>query len=1497
MTVPVVDRQAAQNFPMLVEYCILGLLVVAVIVKALDFFVNVLKYVIFGGLSSSGVLKKKSLLMFLSLASDRNETTFPPETTKKWYEKPQQRQSMDCSVNAGRVVASSGEIGIGSIGGSYNDYEYCVWEIEVPEGLVIQITWEYFDLEGPSPLCPYDYVDISEYATGESLTGKICGSGIPPPVRSRSNVVVVTFSSDVSVVFQGFRLHFEAIALSSSSSSSSLSSSSSSSSWSESYNDQYETTVPTETSPATQLPPMNCSVDTGRIVASSGEIGIGSIGGSYNNNEYCVWEIQVPEGLIIQFTWGYFNLEGPSPGCPYDYVDISEYGTGESLTGVICGSSIPQSVRSHSNMVRVTFRSDYSVTLQGFSLQFEAISDQYETTAPTAPEVYETTQLPQMFCSVNAGRIVAPSGEIGIGSIGGSYNDYEDCVWEIQVPEGLVIQFTWEYFDVEGPSPWCPYDYVDIAEYGTGKSLTGRICGSSIPQSVRSRSNFVRVTFNSDYSVTLQGFRLHYEAVSEMPTTEWIETTQLPPMNCSVDTGRIVAYSGEIGIGSIGGSYNINEYCVWEIEVPEGLVIQFTWEYFDLEGPSPWCPYDYVDISEYETGESLTGRICGSSIPQPVRSRSNTVRVTFNSDFIVTLQGFMLQFEAIAGDCDTIVPTTPTTWYETSQLPEMNCSVDTGRIVAYSGEIGIGSVGGSYNNNEYCVWEIEVPEGLIIKFTWEYFALEGPSPGCPFDYVDISEYESGDSLTGRICGSSIPWSVRSQSNKVRVTFSSDYSVTLQGFALQFEATSDQYETTIATETATPDWYETTRLPQTNCSVDTGRVVASSGEIGIGSIGGSYNDNEYCIWEIQVPEGQIIKFTWGYFSLEGPSSYCPYDYVDISEYETGESLTGRICGSESPPSVTSQSNTVVVTFISDASVTFQGFRLNFQAIPETSTTEWYDTTRLPQMTCSVEAGRVVASSGEIGIGSIVGSYNNNEYCVWEIEVPEGLTVKFTWDYVSLEGPSPGCPYDYVDISEYETGESLTGRICGSRIPGAVRSRSNKVRVTFSSDSSVTLQGFALQFEATSDQYETTIPTDTTTTEWYEITLLPHTNCSVDTGRVVASSGEIVIGSIGGSYSNNEYCVWEIEVPEGLIIKFTWDYFGLEGPSPGCPYDYVDISEYETGDSLTGRICGSSIPGTVRSRSNKVRVTFSSDSSVTLQGFALQFEATSDQYETTIPTDTTTTEWYEITPIPHTNCSVDTGRIVAFSGEIGIGSIGGSYNNNEYCVWEIQVPEGLVIKFTWEYFDLEGPSYNCPYDYVDISEYETGESLTGRICGSSIPRSVRSRSNMVRVTFSSDYSVTLQGFRLQFEALAETSVPIETSTSDWYETQFPRMNCGVDTGRLETTSGEIGIGSQNGSYANNEHCVWEIQVPDGMKVEFQWEYFNLEGPSPGCPYDYVDISEQATGESLTGRICGSESPPSVTSQSNTVVVTFISDASVTFQGFRLNFQAIPGGVFIS
>ncbi|XP_068201536.1 cubilin-like [Palaemon carinicauda] len=1650
-------------------------------------------------------------------------------TIKDTYETSQEPQR-NCNVSAGRVVASSGGIRIGSPHGRYNNDQHCIWEIQVPEEMAIQITWEYFDLEGPNPSCPYDFVDISEYATGKTLTGRVCGSEVPPPVTSRSNLVAVTFESDDSVTSKGFWLMFEAISV---------------------------TTPPQEITTGdsyerTQPPHLNCSVDAGRVVGTTGEITLGAQNGTYNNNEQCLWEIQVPEGMAINFTWEAFDLEGPSPDCPYDCVVIWDYATGESLTGRLCGSNIPPPVVCQTNLAVVTFKSDFSVTYQGFTLKFEAIQDHYETTLPTettTPHWHEITQRPEMKnCSVDAGPVMMPAGEITIGAPKGTYNNNEHCVWEIQVPEGKVINFTWEDFDLEGYSPDCPYDYVDISEYATGDTLTGRLCGSNIPPPIVSHSNFAVVTFISDTIVTLQGFTLKFEAIpgnSKLQTPHWHETTQLPQMNCSVDAGRVSMLAGEIKLGAPNGNYNNNEYCVWEIQVPQGMAINFTWEAFDLEGNSPGCPYDYVDISEYATGETLTGRLCGSNIPPPVISLSNFAVVTFISDSSVTLQGFTLKFAAIPGNPNfQLLVTTPPGHNETTQEPQMNCSVEAGLVRTPTGEITLGTPNETYNNNEHCVWEIQVPEGKVISFTWEAFDLEGPSPSCPYDYVDISENVTGDTLTGRLCGSNIPPPVVSHSNSAVVTFISDASVTMQGFTLKFEAISvttppGHNETTLPTETTTTNWYETTQEPQMNCSVEAGNCCSTAGEITLGTPNETYNNNEHCVWEIQVPEGKVISFTWEAFDLER----CPYDYT-INAIHIITTFRGRLCGSNIPPPVVSHSNSAVVTFISDASVTMQGFTLKFEAISETTTTNWYETTQEPQMNCSVDAGPVMMPAGEITLGAQNGTYNNNEHCVWEIQVLQGMAINFTWESFDLEGHIPGCPFDYVEISEYATGETLTGRLCGSNIPPPVVTQSNFAVVTFKSDSSVTLQGFKLKFEAIPGGAFKAAVDQTLSFSHLENPGTPKPSqmqISLDYMTWQQTDGQRddrmkqqmmarreseagVRGAQTQMQISRDYMTWQQtdgqrddrmkqqmmarrESEAGMQISLdymTWQQTDgqrddrmkqqmmarreSEAGVRGAQTQMQISRDYMTWQQTDGQrddrmkqqmMARKESEAGVRGAQTQMQISLDymtwqqtdrqgddrmkqqmmagreSDDGTSDAG-APEVKPSPDRYRLAMvvlgqrPSPLEGRGWSFISWVdnvkfvscvetevkaegegvrtflelflfraPRANftmvrmalfplasillllagtegvprnlkiqknsnlgrqgsCSVNTDPIVASSGDVGIGSLRGTYNNNEDCAWQIQVPLGSLIQFTWNFFYLEGSSPVCDWDYVIVYDYITGVNLTQKLCDIQTPADFTSISNLALVTFTSDSSVVRQGFSLHFEAISdhyettlpterttmswyettqpterktmnwyettqpterttrnwyettqpterttrnwyettqpterttrnwyettlpterttmnwyETTLPTERTTRNWYETtQEPQISCSVDAGPVMMPEGEITLGASDGAYNNNEHCVWEIQVPEGKVISFTWEAFDLEGPSPSCPYDYVDISDNVTGESLTGRLCGSNISPPVVSHSNSAVVTFISDASVTMQGFTLKFEAI-------
>ena len=56
---------------------------------------------------------------------------------------------------------------------------------------------------------------------------------------------------------------------------------------------------------------------------------------------------------------------------------------------------------------------------------------------------------------------------------------------------------------------WCAYDYVELSD---GDDSSGRLCGDMGSDYVHVFESPVTVTFQTDVSVTLAGFSMHYEA-------------------------------------------------------------------------------------------------------------------------------------------------------------------------------------------------------------------------------------------------------------------------------------------------------------------------------------------------------------------------------------------------------------------------------------------------------------------------------------------------------------------------------------------------------------------------------------------------------------------------------------------------------------------------------------------------------------------------------------------------------------------------------------------------------------------------------------------------------------------------------------------------------------------------------------------------------------------------------------------------------------------------
>ena len=85
----------------------------------------------------------------------------------------------------------------------------------------------------------------------------------------------------------------------------------------------------------------------------------------------------------------------------------------------------------------------------------------------------------------------------------------------------------------------------------------------------------------------------------------------------------------------------------------------------------------------------------------------------------------------------------------------------------------------------------------------------------------------------------------------------------------------------------------------------------------------------CLWTITAAPGHYIHLYFLYFNLEYGSSYCPYDYLEVSDPNyPASSIKLKRCGYQSPWCVTSTSNALYVRLITDNIIQRSGFLASY-----------------------------------------------------------------------------------------------------------------------------------------------------------------------------------------------------------------------------------------------------------------------------------------------------------------------------------------------------------------------------------------------------------------------------------------------------------------------------------------------------------------------------------------------------------------------------------------
>uniref|UniRef100_H3AVD8 Procollagen C-endopeptidase enhancer 2 n=1 Tax=Latimeria chalumnae TaxID=7897 RepID=H3AVD8_LATCH len=227
----------------------------------------------------------------------------------------------------------------------------------------------------------------------------------------------------------------------------------------------------------------------------------------------------------------------------------------------------------------------------------------------------------------------------------------------------------------------------------------------------------------------------------------------------------------------------------------------------------------------------------------------------------------------------------------------------------------------------------------------------------------------------------------------------------------------------------------------------------------------------------------------------------------------------------------------------------------------------------------------------------------------------------------------------------------------------------------------------------------------------------------------------------------------------------------------------------------------------------------------------------------------------------------GNLAGESGYIGSEGFPGVYPPNSKCTWKITVPEGKVVVLSFRFIDLESDTL-CRYDFVDVYNGHANGQRLGRFCGTFRPGAIVSSSNKMLVQMVTDANTAGNGFIAMYSAAR----PNERG----------EQYCG---GRLDKPSGSFKTPNwPDRDYPAGVTCSWHIVAPRHQIIEIKFEKFDVERDNY-CRYDYIAVFNggEINDAKRIGKFCGDSPPAPILSDGNELLIQFLSDLSVTADGF--------------
>jgi hypothetical protein len=248
------------------------------------------------------------------------------------------------------------------------------------------------------------------------------------------------------------------------------------------------------------------------------------------------------------------------------------------------------------------------------------------------------------------------------------------------------------------------------------------------------------------------------------------------------------------------------------------------------------------------------------------------------------------------------------------------------------------------------------------------------------------------------------------------------------------------------------------------------LTSATGTIQDGSGASNYANSMSCSWLVSVPGARSITFDVREFATESS-----YDYLTVYEgtSASGRQL-GRFSGSSLPGRMIANGSALFVTWTTDSSVVYPGFRADYTASFEScangidddgdmqidcADSECASNEACTAVPCGGNVTRSVAT-GRIQDGSGAGNYTSNMSCSWTITVPGASSIALSFSQFQSESG-----FDYIRVYR---GTSASGtRVlehAGSSVPGAATVMGDSMFVTWTTDGSVVYGGFIADYTA-------------------------------------------------------------------------------------------------------------------------------------------------------------------------------------------------------------------------------------------------------------------------------------------------------------------------------------------------------------------------------------------------------------------------------------------------